>query len=186
MSMRMAGKALGIGAAGLGGAIAADALAHEPIDRLAQELKGKVYGPYEQGNEQFQMLYANLLGSPKTLLEQAAVVQTLGGGIASLDRVLDPDQVAEVKGSERGMKLVQLAQKVHEDNPGAALAMASIGSDELELIFKERELGLTPKDVVEAVEQGAGVSPLPAALGGLGAGGGVAALAALTGRRRGP
>lgn len=184
MSLRMAGQVLGIGAAGAGGAFAADALAHDPMDRLAQELKDEVLTPFKRGNEAFQQIYANLIGTPKTLLEQAALVQTLGAGIDSLERVLDADQVTKVKSSEQAMRLLQAAQSLHERNPEAAIAMANMGSNELELIFKEREMGLKPSDVMDAVEQGAGVSPLPAVAGGLGAGGGVAALAALMGRRK--
>jgi hypothetical protein len=45
--------------------------------------------------------------------------------------------------------------------------------------------GVSPAEVMGAVEQGAGVSPVPALLGGTAIGGGTAALAALARRRGG-
>jgi hypothetical protein len=45
--------------------------------------------------------------------------------------------------------------------------------------------GVSPAEVMGAVEQGAGVSPVPALLGGAAIGGGTAALAALARRRGG-
>ena len=56
---------------------------------------------------------------------------------------------------------------------------------EMELYAKEAENGVSTADVMAAVDQGAGVSQIPATLGGLGLGGGAAALAALARRRGG-
>jgi len=167
---RMAGQRLAQVAvapvAGLGGAYLADHLAHSPMDRLAQEYQDNVKGPVEQGNQAFQNVFNALRSEVQSGVEQEALIRTLSAGAESI-----PGEVMEVLSqSPRSLSLVRAAQQVRDQSPAAAIAMARISLQETQLLMKEREAGVMPQEVVQAREEGAGVSPVPAILGGAVAG----------------
>jgi hypothetical protein len=179
--MRYAGDVALVGLAGAGGAVLADQLAHSPMDRLAQEYQDNVKGPIGQGNDAFQEIFAGLRSQVKSGADQLALIRTLSAGSSSIP----PEEMQLLQGSPESMQLVEMAQKVRDSNPAAAIAMGRIALQETQLILKEKEAGVSPQEVVQAREEGAGVSQIPAILGGLGIGGGTAALAALARRRGG-
>ena len=179
--MRFAGELALIGAAGTGAAYAADSLAHDQMDRLSQEYQDNVKRPIESSNQAFQDVFDGLRSQVDSGVEQVALIRTLSAGSESIP----PDEMEMLQQSPKSMRLVEMAQKVRDVNPVAAIAMGRIALQETQLILKEKEAGVTPQEVVEATEQGAGVSPIPAVLAGAGAGGGTAALAALMRRRGG-
>jgi hypothetical protein len=179
--MRYAGDIAMTGLMGAGGAMLADRLAHSPMDRLAQEYQDNVKGPVEQGNQAFQNVFNALRSEVQSGVEQEALIRTLSAGAESI-----PGEVMEVLSqSPRSLSLVRAAQQVRDQSPAAAIAMARISLQETQLLMKEREAGVTPQEVVQARGEGAGVSPVPALLGGAAIGGGTAALAALARRRNG-
>jgi len=179
--MRYAGDIALTGLMGAGGALLADRLAHSPMDRMAQEYQDNVKGPVEQGNEAFQGIFNGLRSQVRSGADQLALIRTLSAGSESIPA----EEMQQLQGSPESMQLVEMAQKVRDANPAAAIAMGRIALQETQLILKEREAGVTPQEVVQAQEAGAGVSPIPAVLGGAAIGGGTAALAALARRRGG-
>jgi hypothetical protein len=156
------------GAAVLGslGALAADHLGHSDADRLAQRYGDRVETPLGQGNEAFNQVYNAFNSVPMTGPERVAMIQTLAGGVESLPS----DLVQQIEGSPTAAKMVGLAQEIRENNPAAAVALARISLEESHLDLQGRESGMEGGGVREAYLGGAGVSPLPAALGGIAAG----------------
>jgi hypothetical protein len=170
MPARMAGQAMERlpGAAVLGslGAVAANYLGHSDTDRLAQRYGGEVEGPLGEGNEAFRAVYSQLNSMPMTGPERVAMIQTLAGGVDSLPG----DLVEEIKGSETAIGMVSLAQRIRDQNPAAAVALARVSMQEAHLDLQGRESGLERGGVREAYLGGAGVSPVPAMVGGAAAG----------------
>lgn len=179
MSKRMAGELLTYGLLGAGGAVGADAVAHGDMDRLASQYQGFM-GQYERAPGLVQQAYAQVFGQ---------------GGMSQMDRIIatavlsgaiPPAQGSgPVKAdSAAGGKAIKLAGELRQQEPELSKAVAALADQEVKLFAKEALMGVSPGDVMSAAEQGAGVSPIPAVLGGLGAGGGTALLVEGLRRRR--
>lgn len=177
---RMAGTVLGVGAAGAAGALAADALAHDPMDRAAQQYKD-FSGSFEGADEMAQRVYAGVFAQGEMSLKD----RILATGILSGE--LPPGAVDEAKkmaDSPAGKKGIALAAEVMINRPELGPPVAKLANQEISLFAAEQKMGVGPQEVMSAADQGAGVSPLPAILGAAGVGGGAAIVDALM-RRRG-
>lgn len=166
--MRMAGQRLLFGGLlGGAGALGADAIAHDDMDRVAQDYKE----------------YAEAYGRAPDIVKQAYVEVFGGGGMSNMDRLVAKGilggSIPPVKGegplkvdSKAGGKAIELASKIRETNPTLSEALAAVANQEFKLFVKEalmRESGqdVQSADVVAAAERGAGVSVIPPILGGL-------------------
>lgn len=155
-------------------------MSHDGMDRAAQGYQDFV-GDYGQADEATQQIYAGVFSQGEMSLKD----RILATGI--LSGALPPTAVAEAQeraDSPAGKKGIALAAEVMMQNPALGMAAAQLAEQEIALFAKERQMGVSAADVVAASEQGAGVSPLPAVLGGAGVGSGVAIVDALM-RRRG-
>jgi len=176
---RMAGTALAVGGLGAGGAIAADALAHDPMDRIAQQYKD-FRGAYQGADELAQKVYVGVFGQGETSLKD----RIMAAGILSGE--LPPGAAEEAKkmaDTPAGKKGIDLAAKVMMNRPELGPPAAKLAEREISLTAQTKTSGLTSEQVTQAADQGAGVSPLPAMLGGAGVGSGAAIVASLLNRR---
>lgn len=167
---RMAGqliqRALGAGLLGTGGAVAADALMHDDLDRLAQSARD------------LQMAFA---GTPPEV--QQVYMDMFGQGeVSSRDRLMATSILLEgadtpwatgvpiQADSPAGAKAIETALQLRQSNPTLANTLAAMVSRESDLLARGMSAGVEPTQVLDAVNQGAGVSPLPAMAGGIGLG----------------
>lgn len=178
MNNRMAGTALASLLGGGAAAIGADAAVHDEMDRTAQAYKDWA---------------GNLKGSPE-VVQQAYVAIFGRGEMSAMDRQLAtgilngsiPPSAGPVKGDNKaGTEAIELAQVVRVQAPELGGAVGQLAQQELGLFAREAQMGVSSGDVMQAAEQGAGVSPVPALLAGLAGGGTGAGLAALLGGRGG-
>jgi hypothetical protein len=178
--MRYAGDIALVGLAGAGGAVLVDQLAHSPMDRMAQstrEFNDVLGAAPEQIGQAYSAVFAQ---GPMSNMDRTIAQGILGGTIEP------PLRGATIQAdSPAGKKAIELASQIRHEAPVVGNALAAVASKEMELYAKEAENGVSTADVMAAVDQGAGVSQIPAILGGLGLGGGAAALAALARRRGG-
>lgn len=166
--MRMAGQRLVLGGVlGATGAFGADAIAHDEMDRVAQDYKDFA-GLYGRAPETVRQAYAEVFGKGEmSNMDRLVATGILSGSIpaAKGDGPLKVDTKA-------GGKAIELAGKIREANPELSEALAAVAKQEMGLFVKEalmRERGMdaSSADVVAAAEQGAGVSAIPPILGGL-------------------
>lgn len=184
--MRLAGQRLIFGGAlGTAGAFGADAVAHDEMDRVAQDYKE----------------FAELYGRTPEIVRQAYAEVFGGSGMSNMDRLVATGilggSIPPAKGegplkvdNKAGGKAIELAGKIREANPALGDALAAVANQEFKLFAKEalmRERGMDvgSADVVAAAEQGAGVSAIPPILGGLALGSLGAAVPNLVPRRFG-
>ena len=187
MNNRMAGTALGLGSiAGVAGAFGADALVHDDVDRVAQDYKA-FFAQYQAAPEEVKQVYDAVFAQDSMSgMDRMVATAILNGS----QQFTSPGGTvtAETKG---GKKAIELAQQVAAANPGLGIATAGLARQEQELFIKEAEMrtegypNFTEQDTVAAANAGAGVSPVPAILGGLAAGSLGAGGVALLGRRAG-
>lgn len=160
MITRKAGDNLtqALAAAGFGtmGAIAADAVAHDDMDYMAQDLRELKAG--------FQTM------SPEA--QNAFLSITTDSNLSGLDRVLvgaalqgeigPPKEIATA-----GDRAVTQAVALREQAPEVAAEVARLNQQEVDLLAQEIDAGTTPQAVLSAVQhEDAGVTPLPAVAGG--------------------
>lgn len=153
---RFAGGTLA--AAILGGvptAIGSQGLLHDDMDYLAQ-----TYKEYEKG-------FASM--SPEA--QDAYITITANNKLSGLDRALvgealegqvEAPEVIKTEGARAIAQAVQLRQQL----PEVAAEVSQLNQQELDLIVQEIRHNTTPQDVMRAEEQGAGVTPIPALVGG--------------------
>ena len=178
--MRFAGDLALTALMGSGGAVLADQLAHDEMDRMAQGARD-FNAVLDSAPQEVSAAYMSVFGQgPMSNMDRILATGILmgdvpppvGGGPAKAD-------------SPAGKKAIELASKIREAQPALGAAIGVIADRENDLFAKEALAGVGSADVMNAVAQGAGVSPIPAVLGALAAGGGMAALAALSRRRGG-
>ena len=172
MNKRFAGEdlAVALGLVGVPTAVAANAVAHDDMDYLAQDFKNF--------NRDFDAM------SPTA--QKAYLVITAEAKLSGLDRAfigaalrgeMGPPKQIETDADLAMAQAAALRQKA----PEIAAEVERLNQQELNLVAKEIDKGVTPQAVISAAEyEGAGVSPAPAIIGG--SLGSAAALAAL-GRR---
>lgn len=171
---RMAGMALLSALGGAGAAVGADALSHDPMDRLAQGYKD--WGAQvSAAPEMVRQAYVAVFGQgPMSNMDRVIATGILNGSIP-------PSQGAgPVKAdSKAGKKAIEMAEQIRAKAPELGSAVGAIAKNEVALFAKEAAAGVNSQDVVSAADQGAGVSMIPAALGALGGGAVGAALGRL-------
>lgn len=179
--MRFAGELALIGAAGSGAALAADQLVHDDMDRLAQDSKDFRAAVAAQP-EELVMAYEQVFSQgPMSTWDRVIAASALDGEISPLDLQSGMIQAD----SPAGKKSIELALQIRQARPEMGEVLASLAANDLDLMARQSQQGVTTADVISAGEMGSGVSPLPAILAGTGVGGGVAALAALMRKRGG-
>jgi hypothetical protein len=178
--MRYAGDIALTGLMGAGGAMLADGLAHSPMDRMAQDAKD-LNSTLSAAPPEVGQAYVNVFGrGPMSSMDRIVATGILNGSVPPAQ---GGGQVQA--DSPAGAEAIELAAMIREARPELSNALAAIAAQENSLFAKEALAGVSPAEVMGAVEQGAGVSPVPALLGGAAIGGGTAALAALARRRGG-
>lgn len=182
MSMRrMAGQVLAAGGLGSIGALGADALAHDEMDRTAQDYKGFI-GGMRGADELTQRAYAGVFAQGQMSLKDRIMAM----GILSGE--LPPgaaDEAKKTADTPAGKKGIDLAGQIMMNRPELGPPIAELADREIRLFVREQKAGVTPSDVMTAAEQGAGVSPIPAVLGGAALGAAGAGIPALIARMRG-
>ena len=162
-------------AALLGGvptAVATHALAHDDMDYLAEDLNNFNRG-FDAMSSDAQNAYIEITANNKLSgLDRALVGAALRGEIGPPKGI----------GTE-GDRAVAQAAALRQQAPAVAAEVEKLNNIELELVATEISQGTTPQAVTSAAEQGAGVTPVPAVVGG--SLGSAAALAALGRRPRG-
>ena len=172
MNKRFAGEdlAMALGLVGAPTAVAAHALSHDDMDYMAQDFKNF--------DRDFRAM------SPDA--QRAYIAITANNKLSGLDRALVGAALTGEMGppkeiSTEGDRAMAQAAALRQKAPDVAAEVARLNQQELDLIVKEIDFGTTAQAVIGAAKnEGAGVSPVPAVVGGsLGT---AAALAAL-GRR---
>ena len=174
MNTRKAGENLSqaLYAAGFGtmGAIAADAVAHDDRDYMAQDLKELKAGFQTMSPEAQNAFLSITTDSNLSGLDRALVGAALTGEIGP------PKEIATA-----GDRAITQAVALRQQAPEVAAEVARLNQQEIDLIAKEIDFGTTPQAVSGAVEyENAGVTPLPAVAGGTAVG----LAGALAARRR--
>jgi|688.fasta_scaffold1118191_2 hypothetical protein len=176
--MRFAGELALIGAAGSGAALAADQLAHDEMDRLAQGSKDFRAAVAAQP-EELVMAYEQVFSQGEmSMMDRVVAAGILDGQMLPADGEVQADSPAGKKG-------IELAMQIRQARPDLAASLATLAAKDIDLMARQSEKGVTTMDVISAGEMGSGVSPIPAVLAGAGVGGGTAALAALMRKRGG-
>lgn len=162
---RMAGVALMSALGGASAAAGADALAHDPMDRLAQGYKD--WGAeISAAPEMVRQAYVAVFGQgPMSNMDRVIATGILNGSIPP-GRGAGPVKAD----SKAGKKAIELAEQIRAKSPELSSALGAIAKNEVALFAREAAAGVSSQDVVNAADQGAGVSMIPAALGGLGGG----------------
>jgi hypothetical protein len=174
MTIRKAGDNLSsaLYSAGFGtmGAIAANAVAHDDMDYMADDLRHLNLG-FDAMSSDAQDAYIEITAKNKLSgLDRALVSAALRGEIGPPKGI----------GTE-GDRAVAQAAALRQQAPEIAAEVEQLNKIELELIAKEIDFGTTPQAVMGALEyEGAGVTPHPAVAGGFAAG----LAGALAARRR--
>lgn len=179
---RMAGqRALLAGALGAAGAIGADRMVHDQMDRLAQGYKA-FEAAYYSAPEPLQQAYAQVYGGEMSNMDRIIATAVLGGSI--------PPPQGEAKGdTPAGAKAIETAALIRQKAPEVGNSLAALADQEMELFTRYAVIkagggpDIRSADVVAAAEAGAGTSPLPAAIGGVVLGATGAALPGLWARR---
>jgi len=174
MKKRFAGEeiAVALGLIGAPTAVAAHALSHDDMDYMAQDLKGLNRG-FEAASDQAQAAFIAITANNKLSgLDRALVGAALRGEIGP------PKGIAT-----EGDRAVAQAAALRQQAPAVAAEVEQLNNIELKLVATEISQGTTPQAVTSAAEQGAGVTPVPAVVGGSLSS--AAALAALGRRPRG-
>lgn len=174
MNTRKAGDNLSsaLYSAGFGtmGAIAADAVAHDDMDHMAQDLKELRAGFQTMSPEAQNAFLSITTDSYLSGLDRALVGAALTGEIGP------PKEIATA-----GDRAITRAVALRQQAPEVAAEVARLNQQEIDLIAKEIDFGTTPQAVSGAVQyEGAGVTPLPAVAGGTAVG----LAGALAARRR--
>lgn len=186
MKTRMAGELALIGAMGGAGALAADAAAHSSMDRAAEDYKG-FKELFEAAPPAVKSAYTQVFGqAPMSNMDRIVAGGILDGSIAP-GSGSGPVQAD----SPGGMAAIEMAEQIRQQAPELGQALGALVQREMSIFAKEaimRSQGedVSSQDVVAAAQQGAGVSPIPAVLGGVGVGGGVALLASALNKRGRP
>ena len=172
MKNRFAGDdlAMALGLVGVPTALASDAIIHDDMDRMAQDLKNLISN-YEAMSPTAKKAYVaitaenNLSGFDKQMVGMA-----LAGEINAPREIKTEGDLAVAQAAALRVKAPEIAAEV-----------ARLNQQELDLVVKEIDFGTTPQAVEGALEyEGAGVSPAPAIIGGSL---GTAAALAAVGRR---
>ena len=162
--MRFAGELALIGAAGSGAALAADQLAHDEMDRLAQGSKDFRAAVAAQP-EELVMAYEQVFSQGEmSMMDRVVAAGILDGQMLPADGEVQADSPAGKKG-------IELAMQIRQARPDLAASLATLAAKDIDLMAKQSEKGVTTMDVISAGEMGSGVSPIPAVLAGAGVGG---------------
>jgi hypothetical protein len=160
---RFAGdKAKQLGVASLlaaSGGLLAHGLAHDDMDFLVHDFK-VLNQRFQNMSPEAQSVYVEITGRPgMSGLDRAFVNMALDGE-------LDPEKYTAPAKTE-GDVAVQMAMALRAKAPSVAEEVRQLNEIELDLIAKEIDKGTNPQEVMEASAVGAGVSPIPAFLGGV-------------------
>lgn len=183
---RMAGELALVGVMGGAGALAADAAAHSPMDRAAEDYKG-FKELFDAAPPVVKSTYTQVFGqAPMSNMDRIVAGGILSGSIAP-----SPGSGPVQADSPGGVAAIEMAEQIRQQAPELGQALGALVQREMSVFAKEaimRSQGedVRSQDVVAAAQQGAGVSPIPAVLGGVGVGGGVALLTSLLNKRGGP
>ena len=158
MNKRFAGQdlAMALGLVGAPTALAAHAISHDDMDYMAQDFKNL--------NRNFEAM------SPTA--QKAYVAITAENRLSGMDRQLVGMALAGEIGAPKQIKTegdlaVAQAAALRVKAPEVAAEVARLNQQELDLVVKEIDFGTTPQAVMGAAQnEGAGVSPVPAAVGG--------------------
>ena len=157
------------GLAGIAGAVAGDAIAHDDMDYMAQDFKDLQKG-FAAMSPEAQRAYITITADNQLSGLDRALVS------AALEGQIGPPKAIETEADRAIAQAVQLRAKA----PGVAAEVLRLNQQELELVAKEIDFGTTPQAVMGAAQyEGAGVSPVPSLLGG-----GLAAAATALAMRR--
>lgn len=155
---------------GVPAAVAVNAFAHDDMDYMAEDLKNFNRG-FDAMSSDAQNAYIEITAKNKLSgLDRALVGAALRGEIGPPKGI----------GTE-GDRAVAQAAALRQQAPEIAAEVEQLNNIELELVATEIKKGTTPQAVISAEQQGAGVSVVPALVGG---GLGTIALGAL--ERRSP
>ena len=160
MSTRKAGEKMNAAlySAGFGtmGALGVNAMAHDDMDYMAQDLKNL--------NLQFDAM------SPDA--QNSFIAITANNKLSGLDRAFVGAALRGEIDAPKGIKTegdraVAQAASLRQQAPEIAAEVDRLNTLELDLVAKEIDSGTTPQAVISALEnEGAGVTPLPAIAGG--------------------
>jgi hypothetical protein len=171
MNRRFAGENLAAAlAVGVPTAVAAHAVSHDDMDYMAQDFKNL--------NRDFEAM------SPTA--QKAYIAITAKNRLSGMDRQLVGMALAGEISAPKEIKTegdlaVAQAAALRVKAPKVAAEVARLNQQELDLVVKEIDSGTTPQAVISSAQnEGAGVSPAPAVIGG---GLGTAAALAALGRR---
>ncbi len=176
--LRMAGSILGVGGLGAGGAFAADALAHDEMDRLAQGAID-LNENFSAAPAEIQQAYTALFAQGEMSNMDRIITEKILDGTATMPGLDEPIQAD----TPAGKKAIKLAAEIRQSNPSAAAALAVVADQENRLFMKEAAAGVSTGEVMQAMAGGAGVSLMPAIAGGATIGAGTAIVDALMRRR---
>lgn len=162
----MAGAALMALLGGGSSAVIADSLAHDDMDRLAQDYRNWA-GKFQAMPEGVQSNYKEIFGSgPMTNMDRTIAAMILTGKAEPAD----PGQAAA--DTKAGLKAIQLASMLRRQTPAMGEVVGALASEENQLFFKESAKGYSSQDVAQAAQEGAGVNAgvpaFAAVAGGLG------------------
>lgn len=182
--MRFAGQALFSALGGTAAALAADGLAHSEMDRMAQAATD-LASAFEAADPIVQQGYELVAGQgAMSNMDRLLVSAILTGAMDERIAKSGPPAASEIKGDTKGgAKAMYSAYQIRARDPQLAQQIGRLTDQELALFAKEGLNGVSSGEVMAAMEAGAGVTPVPAALGGL-AGGGAAAAAMAALQRR--
>tara|TARA_R110000868_G_scaffold51792_6_gene163687 strand:+ start:1070 stop:1642 length:573 start_codon:yes stop_codon:yes gene_type:complete len=183
MEFRKAGQIMGLSTlGGAAGALTADRLSHDPMDRVAQDYKDFV-GVYSSAPPEVQQAYAQVFGAGEISGMDRLIAAGILGGTIPGSQGEGPPQAD----SPAGRKAIEMAEQIRQQAPQLGQALSVLADKEMVLFAKEAQMSVGGQDVgsaevVAAADSGAGVTPIPAVLGGLGAGGATAGAMALLDR----
>lgn len=182
--MRFAGPALFSALGGTAAALAADGLAHSEMDRMAQAASN-LSSAFEAADPIVQQGYELVAGQgAMSNMDRLLVSAILTGAMDERIAKSGPPAATEIEGDTKGgVKAMYSAYQIRARDPQLAQQIGRLTDQELALFAKESINGVSSGDVMAAMEAGAGVTPVPAVLGGL-AGGGAAAAAMAALQRR--
>ena len=150
-----------------GGAIAGHGLTHDDMDYVVEEYKD-FDRAFRSLQPEAQKAYVAITSRPKmSPLDRIMVNMAFDGEI---EKPL-PNPKSE------GDIAINMALQLKSQNPELAQVVRDLNQIEIDLIAKEIGEGTNPREVIQAAEDGAGVSGIPALIGtGVGAGAGMYAM----------
>lgn len=183
---RLAGELLLTALAAGGSAAGANAIAHDEMDGLAQMAKNFT-GRLEASDPRIQQSYMHVAGQGEmSNMDRLVVTSILRGSMDKRIAQQGLPEGGEIKADTKaGVEAIATAYLIRAQNPQLAEQLGSLTKQELELFSKERLSGVSSAQVMAAAEQGAGITPVPALIGG-GLGGGAALLGVIAARRGRP